>query len=126
MAQIMDGSFRCMKAVKVVNVIKNIRMHLGIAARRKEETICVGLSRSKSGSGLILISRSRSFEKTLHWKERLFQCLIRLKATILKWTFFRIPVCRNFTEAKVLSVEELTALQTKGLEGIGACDGVTA
>jgi hypothetical protein len=49
-----------------------------------------------------------------------------LKATLSQRTFVRIPVRRDFTKAKALLLEELATLQTKGFEGIGACDGVTA
>ena len=55
----------------------------------------------------------------------MFQCLIRLKTIIPKWTFVRIQVGRNSIKAKVLSVEELTTTETKGLEGSGVCDGDT-
>ena len=75
---------------------------------------------------MILISRPSIFGKTLHWRERILQSLIRLKTIIPKWMLVKILVGRNLIKAKALSVEELTTSETKGLEGSGAREGDTA
>ena len=49
-----------------------------------------------------------------------------LKRIIPKWMLVRILGGRNLVKAKVLSVEELTTSETKGLESTGVCDGVGA